>query len=73
MAYRQLATEERYQIAALRGQGLTSPQIAAALGRHRGTIAREVTRNATPYDGAYRPSMAVEMTNGRRSRSRRNA
>jgi transposase, IS30 family len=73
MAYRQLTTEERYQIAALRGQGLTSPQIAAALGRHRGTIAREVTRNATPYDGAYRPSMAVEMTNGRRSRSRRNA
>lgn len=73
MAYWQLSTEERYQIAALRSQGLTSSQIATALGRHRGTIAREVTRNATPYDGAYRPSMAVEMTNGRRSRSRRNA
>ena len=73
MAYRQLTTEERYQIAALRSHGLTSPQIAAALGRHRSTIAREVARNATPYDGAYRPKMAVEMTNGRRSRSRRNA
>ena len=73
MAYRQLSTEERYQIAALRSQGLTSSQIAAALGRHPGTIAREVMRNATPYDGAYRPNMAVEMTNGRRSRSRRNA
>jgi IS30 family transposase len=73
MAYRQLSTEERYHIAALRSQGLTSPQIAAALGRHPGTISREVARNATPYDGAYRPNMAVEMTNGRRSRSRRNA
>lgn len=73
MAYRQLSTEERYQIAVLRGQGFRTPQIAAALGRHRSTIAREVKRNATPYDGAYRPKMAVEMTNGRRSRSRRNA
>jgi transposase, IS30 family len=73
MAYRQLTTDERYHIAAMRGQGLTSPQIAATLGRHRCTIAREVKRNATPYDQAYRPKMAVEMTNGRRSRSRRNA
>jgi IS30 family transposase len=73
MDYRQLSTEERYHIAAMRGQGLTSSEIAAALGRHRCTIAREVKRNATPYDGAYRPNTAVEMTNGRRSRSRRNA
>src|SRR5512147_1518824 len=73
MVYRQLTTEERYQIGILRSQGLESPAIAAALGRHCSTIRREVKRNATPYDGAYRPSMAVEMTNGRRSRSRRNA
>ena len=44
-----------------------------AIRRHRSTIYREVKRNCTPHDGAYRPSMAVEMTNGRRSRSRRNA
>lgn len=73
MAYRQLTREERYQIAILRAQGLRSPAIAEALGKHRCTIAREVKRNATPYDGAYRPKMAVEMSNGRRSRSRRNA
>jgi IS30 family transposase len=73
MAYRQLSTEERYQIAALRQQGLSSRQIARALGRHPSTIAREVKRNATPYDGAYRPSYAKEMTSGRRRRSRRNA
>lgn len=73
MVYRQLTKEERYQIAILRSQGLKSPAIAAALRRHRSTIWREMERNATPHDGAYRPSMAVEMTNGRRSRSRRNA
>jgi IS30 family transposase len=73
MVYRQLSTEERYQIAALRQQGLSSREIAQALGRHHSTISREVSRNATPYDGAYRPSYAKEMTSGRRRRSRRNA
>lgn len=73
MAYRQLTKEERYQISVLRTQGFKNPAIAAALQRHPSTIAREVKRNATPYDGAYRPSVAVEMTNGRRKRSRRNA
>jgi transposase, IS30 family len=73
MAYRQLSNEERYQIAALRQQRLSCAGIAAALKRHRSTIAREVKRNTTPYDGAYRPNVAVEMTNGRRRRSRRNA
>jgi IS30 family transposase len=73
MVYRQLSTGERYQIAALRQQGLSVSAIALALARHRSTIYREVSRNATPYDGAYRPNMAVEMTSGRRSRSRRNA
>src|SRR5215204_6941875 len=73
MAYHQLTTEERYMIATLRQQGCPVPEIAAELGRHPSTIRRELQRNATPHDGAYRPSMAVEMTNGRRSRSRRNA
>jgi IS30 family transposase len=72
MVYRQLSTEERYHIAALRKLGRSARQIAAELDRHPSTVAREVKRNATPYDGAYRPSFAVEMTNGRRSRSRRN-
>jgi hypothetical protein len=49
------------------------PEIAEELGRQRSTIYREVKRNCTPHDGAYRPSMAVEMTNERRSRSRRHA
>ena len=73
MVYRQLTSGERYQIAALRQQGLTVSAIALALARHASTIYREVARNATPYDGAYRPNMAVEMTSARRRRSRRNA
>ena len=72
MAYRQLSTEERYQIAALRQRGEGVAQIADALGRHPSTIYREVKRNGAKYDGAYRPFFAVEKTNGRRRRSRRN-
>lgn len=73
MVYRQLSTEERYHIAALRQQRRSAREIALELGRHHSTISREVKRNATPYDGAYRPSYAREMTSGRRRRSRRNA
>jgi IS30 family transposase len=72
MAYRQLDSEERYTIAALRREGLNQATIADRLGRHRSTISREVRRNAAKFDGAYRPLKAIERTNGRRSRSRRN-
>jgi len=72
MAYRQLTTEERYTIAALRSQNLSTDAIAKHLGRHRSTIYREVSRNATPYDGAYRPSQAKEKSSARKTRSRRN-
>jgi len=43
------------------------------MGRHRSTISRELRRNSSDYDGAYRYSRAQENTNGRRSRSRRNS
>jgi IS30 family transposase len=73
MAYRQRNTEERYKIAAMRAQGFGRRAIAAALRRHPSIVYRDLKRNATPYDGAYRPSVAVEKTNGRRRRSRRHA
>jgi len=72
MTYRQLTSEERYMLAALRRQGLNQAEIARALGRHRSTICREVSRNSTRADGRYRAFTAQERTNGRRSRSRRN-
>jgi len=72
MAYRQITSEERYTIAALRREGFKPAEIARRLGRHRSTISREVQRNRSRWDGSYRPSKAIERTNGRRSRSRRN-
>src|SRR5918993_258032 len=72
MNYRQLTSEERYMLAALRRQGLNQSQIARSLGRHRSTVCREVRRNSTRADGHYRAFTAQERTNGRRSRSRRN-
>jgi transposase, IS30 family len=73
MTYRQLTSEERYMLAALRRQGLNHAEIARQLGRHRSTVCREVRRNSTRADGHYRPFTAQERTNGRRSRSRRNS
>ena len=72
MSYRQLTSEERYILSALRKQGLNQAEIARHLGRHRSTICRELERNSSRYDHHYRPSRAVEKTSGRRSRSRRN-
>ena len=72
MRYHQLTSAERYMISALKRQGHTIPEIAQNLGRHRSTIWRELQRNSARFDGAYRPSKAIEKTSGRRSRSRRN-
>ncbi len=71
MTYHQITSGERYMISALRRRGCSIGEVARQLGRHRSTIGRELTRNSR-RDGWYRPSAAVEYTNGRRSRSRRN-
>ena len=39
-SYRQLCADERIQIATLRSQNFTLPQIAQVLGRHRSTVWR---------------------------------
>jgi IS30 family transposase len=72
MTYRQITSEQRYMLAALRMQGFSDAEIGRQLGFHRSTIGREITRNCTPFDGHYRAAKAQEFTNGRRSRSRRN-
>ena len=72
MKYRQVTTEERYTLSALRKQGLPVAQIAKVLGRHRSTVYREIKRNLSPRKWCYRPLEADSMTRGRRRRSRRN-
>ena len=72
MTYRQITSEQRYMLAALRMQGLRSSQIAVLLGCHRSTVGRELKRNCSVSDGRYRADKAQERSNGRRSRSRRN-
>lgn len=72
MTYRQITSEQRYMLAALRMQGLRSSQIAVVLGCHRSTVSRELKRNCSVSDGRYRADKAQERANGRRSRSRRN-
>ena len=71
MAYHQLTSEERYMISRLRMQRFKPAKIAKMLGRHRSTITREVSRNMT-NSGKYEVRRAIEKTNGRRRRSRRN-
>lgn len=71
--YAQITPEERYAIAMLRRQRLSIRAIAAALGRSPSTVSREIRRNRSAHDGAYRAERACERTNGRRSRSRRNS
>ena len=70
--YHQITSEERYSLGLLRQRGLRPAAIARVLGRHRSSITREVRRNATHYDGTYRPQLANWYAHGRRSRSRRN-
>ena len=72
MKYHRLSTEERYEIAAMRRQGLLVAEMAKHLGRHRSTLYREVKRNRSVHDGHYRPTHAVEKASGRKRRSRRN-
>lgn len=72
MTYTQITSSERYMLAALHAQGYCPAEIGRSMGRHRGTISRELERNRSAHDGAYRPSRAVEHTGARRSRSRRN-
>ena len=67
--YAQITADERYTLGLLRRLGLRPVDMARALGRHRSTISRELTRNARP-DGAYRPAFAHGRAGVRRWRSR---
>lgn len=72
MNYEQIGDEERFAIAAMRGQYVGVAEIARRLHRHRSTIYRELKRNASVHDGNYRASHACQKASGRQKRSKRN-
>ena len=71
MAYHQLTQEERYLIARGLRIDLSLRTIARAMGRSPSSVSREVRRNATTHDGAYRSEKAESYAVARRRRSRR--
>ena len=70
MNYTHLTQNERYQIHALRRQGVSCAQIALELNRHRTSIARELRRNSGPR--GYAPAKAHDKACARQC-VRRNA
>lgn len=70
--YEHIDTEERYAIAAMRGQYIKVAEIAMRLGRHRSTIYRELKRNASVHDCNYRASYSCQKASGRQKRLKRN-
>jgi len=72
MYYTHLSSEDRYQIAAMRGIYLSIPEIAGTLGNIAATIYRELKRNRSVHDGNYRAKHSSWKANGRKRRSRRN-
>jgi IS30 family transposase len=54
MPYRHLGLDERRRLFRLLGAAMPIPAIARALGRHRSTIHREISRNLFRDVRAYR-------------------
>jgi len=73
MAYHQLTREERYLIAGGLRLACSLRELAAELGRAPSTVSREVRRNATSHDGAYRAEKAQSYAGARLRRARRGA
>ena len=71
MLYHQLTQEERYLIAGGLRLMQSMRQLAKESGRATSTISREIRRNATTHDGAYRAEKAESYAVARRRRSRR--
>lgn len=67
MSYRQLTSDQRYQIYALLKAGQNQTQIAAIVACHKSTISRELRRNCGCK--GYRPLQAQTLARGRRYQS----
>jgi IS30 family transposase len=68
--YDQLTESERCEIARLRADGLSLSEIGRLTGRNKGTISREVRRNALPR-GGYVPVSAERIALVRRYQKRK--
>lgn len=71
MTYHQLTQEERYLIAGGLRLVRSRRELAEELGRSASTVSREIRRNATAHDGAYRGEKAHSYAVARRRRCRR--
>lgn len=69
--YRHLSRDERGKIMYLTMWGKNVSQVAALLGRHKSTIARELCRNVSPYRDYYTDESAQLRTDGRRRQASR--
>ena len=65
MKYQQLTEGQRYQIAALRDEGLAQVHIAKTLGVHPSTISRELKRNRN--EQGYQPRQAHQQAMAKRA------
>ena len=61
-----LTLAEREEVALLHAAGIGVREIARRIGRSASTVSRELTRNATPGDGRYRPAAAHRRAEDRR-------
>lgn len=69
MTYKQLTSEQRYQIYALLKSGQKKSEIAKVLGVHKSTIGRELKRNRGKR--GYRPKQAHRKTLRRRKKTKK--
>ena len=68
--YGQLTESERCEIFRLRSAGISHSEIGRMIGRDKGTISRELRRNALPKSG-YAPLSAERIALARRRRKRK--
>ena len=69
MGYRHLNINEREIILEMRAKGKKLQDMAENLGRHKGTISRELTRNQSST-GEYKPHLAQRYYRRRRQDSK---
>lgn len=69
--YKHLTMAERDRITELLYEGKTRSEIARAIGRHKGTISRELKRNSSPEYKLYLSHRAQQRADQRRSEASR--